>query len=134
MNLTLCKFQGFFGAHLRLWMQYFSAKQIVVVKSENYFAAAGLIEEKVLRFLQEEMATSADVQGRLRGSLFQRRQLLGRSSIAPAESKTCWHNCETKKRSYEEDVDEALELRLQVLYKSDSKLLEDTRKYVQWIE
>ena len=40
----------------------------------------------------------------------------------------------TNGKSYEEDIDEALELRLQVLYKPDSKLLEDTRKYVQWIE
>ena len=113
--------KGFFGAHLRHWMQLFPAKQFVVIDSEKYFSDAGTVEAQVLKFLRGE-----DDQGLSGASLRVRRRSL-------LQDKTCWHNCETKKRSYAQDVDDKLESELRALYYPDALLLEDSRKYVRWV-
>jgi hypothetical protein len=122
LSLSLSLSQGFFGAHLRLWMQLFPARQFIVVDSDKYFSDASPVEEEVLKFLRDEMGVPR-----------QRRSLLQQRAGGNAGAKTCWHNCETKKRSYKQDVDGPLESQLRALYAPDALLLQDSQKYVRWV-
>ena len=80
------------------------------------------VEEEVLKFLRDEMGVPR-----------QRRSLLQQRAGGNAGAKTCWHNCETKKRSYKQDVDGPLESQLRALYAPDALLLQDSQKYVRWV-
>jgi len=110
--------KGFYGPHIRLWLRFFPAENMLGVDSEALFADPEEVKTRVLAFLGLSHSPTA------------RRSLL---TSVPVGGANCWHECGKEKTVYTKVVDPATEAALRRLYVGTDSVLEGVRREVQWV-